>query len=172
MLKEDLMEELCIRNLSTKGKKLELKIQLLEQGLKDKAHVKHHRHKSKRKNKKDKSSMGKGFPSTAKWEPLVPDTGQLAEPQNPTFQFPRALTIAKGDERVVLSKFNFSKCKFDMVSKEIKWVEKVIKVFNVDTEEKELLTFFQMGLLIFTIRPWVMLILLISSEEITNQMCG
>jgi hypothetical protein len=59
-----------------------------------------------------------------------------------------------------------------MVSEEIKWVKKVIKVFNVDTEEEELLTFFQMGLLIFTIRPWVMSILLISSEEITNQMCG
>jgi hypothetical protein len=133
MLKEDLMEELCIRNLSIKGKKPELKIQL-EQGLKDRVHVKHHMHKSKRKNKKDESSVGKGFSSTAKWEPLVPDTGQVAESQNPTFQFPHEPTIVKGDERVVLSKFNFSKYKFDVVSKEIKWVEKVIKVFNVDTE--------------------------------------
>jgi hypothetical protein len=65
-------------------------------------------HKSKSMNKKDESSVGKGFPSTAKWEPLVPDTGQVAEPQNPTFQFPHALTIAKGDEIVVPSKFNFS----------------------------------------------------------------
>jgi hypothetical protein len=113
MLKEDLMEELCIRNLSTKGKKPELKMRL-EQGLKDRVHVKHHRHKSKRKNKKDESSVGKGFPSTAKWEPLVPDTKQVSEPQNPTFQFPRAPTVAKGDERVGPSKFNFSKYKFDI----------------------------------------------------------
>ena len=59
-----------------------------------------------------KSEIGKSFPATAKWKPLVHDSKKVDKPSNPTFKMACAPTIPEKDAAHIPAKYNFSKYKF------------------------------------------------------------
>ena len=113
----ELRDELSIHELSTCGKKTELKDQL-RKALAEKVYVRHslpqQNQRKKATAKEKQSDVGKDFPPTARWEVLTPDNEQAAEPSNPTFRQARAPTVAVEDAAYVPLKYNFSKYKFDI----------------------------------------------------------
>ena len=57
----------------------------------------------------------KTFPSTAKWQSLVPNAIAVNEPENPTFKKPRAPTVPVGDAQFIQKKYEFNEI-FDIQS--------------------------------------------------------
>ena len=117
---DELRHQLKMRGQSAVGKKAELIGRLLN-AVKDKIPISVNAvpFRSRVKGKKDvaksdvtKSELGKGFPATAKWKPLVHDSEKVDKPSNPTFKMARAPTIPEKDAVHVPAKYNFSKYKF------------------------------------------------------------
>ena len=109
MIMNDLKHELKIRNLPYQGKKNELKRRLLK-ALEELVKV------SKFDIKpivKKKNEVGKGFPESAYWKELKPDSQPVSEPKNKKFKLPRAPTIEARDAALVPTKYNFSAYTFD-----------------------------------------------------------
>ena len=57
----------------------------------------------------------KTFPSTAKWQSLVPNAIAVNEPENPTFNKPRSPTVPVGDAQFIQKKYKFNEI-FDIQS--------------------------------------------------------
>ena len=123
---DELRHELKLRSQPVRGKKDELKVRLLK-ALSDKIPVSVSANKAgdagakgkkggggKKKKDTVKSNVGRGFPLSAKWRPLLPDTETVSEPLNPTFKLPRAPTITEQDAEFVPPKYNFSDYKFSI----------------------------------------------------------
>ena len=118
---DELRHELKLRGQSPMGKKDELKARLVK-ALNEKIPVTVNvvtsgtggKGKKGGSKKKDavKSKIGRGFPLSAKWRPLLPDSEVVAEPLNPTFKLPRAPTITEQDAAYVPPKYNFSNYTF------------------------------------------------------------
>ena len=106
----ELRDELSVRQLSTRGKKQELR-ERLKKALIDKVHVRTTKSKI---NDKKKSEVGIDFAETARWELLQADVEEVNEPTNPTFHQARAPTVAVEDAGRLPPKFNFSKYNFDI----------------------------------------------------------
>ena len=113
MTVSQLKELLRGQQMKLGGKKEVLIERLLNPTKEDKSSLNRKEKDSDTATKKDSDTATKrdgmnGFPPSAYWEPLKPDTVAVEEPLNPNFAAARAPTIAEQEGEYVPVKFNFS----------------------------------------------------------------